>query len=160
MAGALRLLPLCYLAILVATFMTAANEEQRVFSAEDEALKHPAPVPPGVIELLTRDSTVRDTLASEHLAGKAIPASWLLASEIHLRSASEKDLIVIGEGPLSGANVTTFWIFRPSGGGYKALLNDAPAELLSATAATMSSVVCKFDGVMYVPTRKTLQPIP
>lgn len=96
----------------------------------------------------------------------------MLASEIHLTSSTERDLVVIAGAPLSGANVTTFWIFRPTNPGYELLL-DAPAhdmvvrnsrtngyrdiELVSATAVTASTVLCRYRDVRYLPINKKLQ---
>ncbi len=162
------------LCLLVQSTANAAGAEQRLFSMEDESVKNPASVPPEVIALLARDSQVRDALTDEHLAPDAVPSSWLLASEIHLGSASEKDLVVMANGPLQGANVTTFWIFRPTDHRYELLLK-APAqtlavknrcsngyrdiELWSATAVTESRVLCKFKGGTYLPAAKKLEPI-
>ena len=71
--------------------------------------------------------------------------------------------------------MTTFWIFRPRGRRFELLLND-PAhwleikearsngykdiDLVSATAVTVSTVLCEFECVTYKPSSKTLNSIP
>lgn len=94
-----------------------------------------------------------------------LPSSWFLASEIHLSNANRPDLVVIGRPPISGANVTTFWVFFNELGGYKLVLV-APAhdlivkkalwkrvrdiELASMTAVQISTVLLRFNGKRYV----------
>jgi hypothetical protein len=152
----------------------ASDLEQRRFSAEDETLTRPASIPSEVTVLLAQDSDVKYALADKHLGPDAVPSSWFLASEIHLRNTREKDLVVIAQGPLTGANVTTFWIFRPGDHRYELLLK-APAhtmvvnsarsngyedvELWSATAITESSVLCRFDARTYRPSTRKSKPI-
>jgi hypothetical protein len=159
---------------LAQTAIAPAGAEQRQFSMEDESVKLAASVPPEIIALLARDPDVKDALAYEHLATETIPSSWFLASEVHLSSASEKNFVVIGRGPLLGANVTTFWIFRPRDHRYELVLK-APAhtlvvkntrsngyrdiQLLSATAVTESTVLCRFGAGTYRPSVKSLEPI-
>jgi hypothetical protein len=152
----------------------AADLEQRLFSAEDETLTRPASIPSEVTAMLAQDSDVKDALTDEHLGPDAVPSSWFLASEIHLRNAREKDLIVVAKGPLMGANVTIFLIFRPGDLRYELLLK-APAhtmavksarsngyedvELWSATAITESSVLCRFDAGAYRLSTRNSKPI-
>lgn len=150
--------------------------EQRLFSAGHETVRHPTPIPPGIMAILAHDPDVKEILESQHLASDKLPGSWFLASEVHLTNRGEKDLVIIGVGPIRGANVTTFWIFRPRDGAFESIL-DPPAsvhtltirgtqsngykdiELLSATATTISSVLCKFEGTSYKQTVPTLTPI-
>ncbi len=149
-------------------------QEQRSFSAEDNQVKNPTSIPPEVLATLSQDPDVRAVLEDEHISG-TVPASWLTASEVHLHSKAEKDLLVMAIGPLSGANVTTFWLFRPLHGQYEQILN-APAhdlhvkntysngyrdiELVSATADTASTVLCRFQAGVYRPFKKSLKQIP
>jgi hypothetical protein len=162
------------LCLLVRSMAYAADAQQYSFSAEDGTVKHPVSVPPEVNRILAQDRQVRDVLEYEHIVTDTIPSSWLLASEIHLSNSGERDLVVIAEGPLLGADVTTFWIFRTTNHKYQLLLN-APAhdlvventrtngyrdiELLSATAVTVSTVLCRFKGGTYIPAAKKLEPI-
>ena len=104
-----------------------------------------------------------------------LPSSWLLASIVHLAGPREDDLIVMAAGPLRGANVTTFWIFRPTEHGYQ-LAATAPAHdlviqegeskglrsigLLSATGNRVHTVELRFDGEKYAPTIDKWEEIP
>jgi hypothetical protein len=153
------------LSMLAPNIANAASGEQHVFSVEDETVTSPASIPSEVIPLLAQDSEVKAAVVDEHIATDAVPTSWFLATEIHLGKPSEKDLIVISKGPLIGANVTTFWIFRPTNRGYELLLM-APAhtlvineartngyrniELASSTAVAVSNVLCRFRGGKYI----------
>jgi hypothetical protein len=152
----------------------AADPEQRLFSAEDETVARPASIPSQVTAMLAQDSDVKNALTDEHLGPDAVPIPWFLASEIHLRNTREKDLIVVAKGPLTGANVTIFWIFRPVDRRYELLLK-APAhtmvvksarsngyedvELWNATAITESSVLCRFDSGAYRVSTRNSKPI-
>jgi len=148
--------------------------EQRLFSAEDERVQRPVSLPSVVVEMLARDPDVKGLLENEHLSiDKAAPV-WFMASAVRLAGVGERDLVVIGKGPVLGANITTFWLFRPTASGFELLMN-APAhtlivknartkgykdvELLAGTAVTVSTVLCKFNGKIYVPSRKTLKAI-
>lgn len=60
------------------------------------------------------------------------PGSWFSASEVHLDGSGETDLVVMGRGPLRGANVTTFWVFRGTLQGHVLVLT-IPAHDLEIT---------------------------
>ncbi len=149
--------------LALAAISTAAAEQRR-FSAEGTSVERPASLPSEVVAILAQDSSVREILESEQLSADKLPTSWFLASEVHLNGPRERDLVVVATGLLTGANVTTYWIFRPQGGGFKLLLS-APAhtlvikktrsngfndiELLSATAVHVSTVLFRFQGGTY-----------
>ena len=77
---------------------------------------------------------------------------------------AETDIVVMAEGLLRGANVTTFWVLRPTKRGYEILVA-APAhdlsikrtrangykdiELFSATAVSTSIMTLRWDGHQY-----------
>jgi hypothetical protein len=148
--------------------------EQVDFSAEDTSVKKPVPMPKAVWDILKADGPVPDTLEREHISPHTIPASWFLVSAIHLSSAQKPDYIVMGEGPLRGANVIPFWVFCATDSGY-ALVLTAPAfgltvkstrwkghrniELDSATAVQISTVLLRFDGERYVEYQSKSEPI-
>jgi hypothetical protein len=88
----------------------------------------------------------------------------LSASEVHLAGPSEKDIVVMAVGSLRGANITRFWVFRPTDRRFEMLLDARvhdlivkksrsngyrDIELLSATAVTVSTVIVRFDGTKY-----------
>lgn len=160
--------------ILMQSAPEAVGEQSR-FSAVDENVKRPVDLPPGVVAILAKNAGVKDVIESLGLPPERLPLSWFLASEIHLSGRNEKDLVVVGTGAIMGANVTTFWIFRPRHGGFELLLDAAPAlelvikdsrshgyrdvELSAATAVTASTVLLKFDGRGYRMYSNSLEPI-
>ena len=141
--------------------------EQVQFSAEDEQVKRPVPLPAAVKAVLSTDAGVKQILEFENIPADKMPSTWFLTSEVHLNGPEEQDLVVIARGPLSGANVTTYWLFRPRGGQYEMILSAAPAHtlivsdtlsngyrdvrLLSSTADHAFELLCKFDGKTYQP---------
>ncbi len=159
--------------VLVQSAHQSISLEQREFSAMAENVKRPVTLPPSVIRLLKDDRDVKHVMESLGLPSDQLPLSWFLASEVHLSERNEKDLVVVGT--ILGANVTTFWIFRPEHGGFELPLDGAPAlqlnikntrshgyrdvELVAATAVTVSTVVCKFDGRIYKTYSSSTKPI-
>lgn len=142
----------------------ARFSEQMQFSAGDESVQRPVSIPRDVSAILARDEWVQDALESQKVPARELPASWFAASVIHLAGPDEIDLVVIAKGPLVGANVTTFWVFRSTPHGYRTILN-GPAlgltvlhtrwkgyreiELTSATAVQVDTVLLRWDGSKY-----------
>jgi hypothetical protein len=140
------------------------TQEQTAFSAEDEGVKHPVPLPSEVLAILQRDNLVKNELKYGENAPEKLPPAWFSASEIALGSSGEKDLIIAAEGPLAGGNVDTFWVFvqrehhytlvltipahdlvvkRPHTNGYRNL------QASGATAATVTTLSFRFNGRQY-----------
>lgn len=146
-----------------------SKAEQTQFSAEDEGVKLPVVMPDDVRRLLDKDDNLSDELKSNEPPLTHAPSSWFSTSEIHLAGPEEKDLVVMAIGELRGANVTRFWIFRPTLSGHE-LIFYAPVhslivkrtrakgyreiELFSATAIEWSTVTLRFDGKKYVQYRE------
>jgi hypothetical protein len=140
------------------------QHEQREFSAEDAAVNHPVALPADVEELLTRDERVRAVIENALPEIKRFPTRWFSASIVHLAGAREADLVVEGQGKLRGANVITFWVFRPTPRGHELILT-APAhdlivekkiqngykklELVDMTAVIVHTAHWAFDGTQY-----------
>ena len=151
------------------------GHEQTSFSAEDEGVKNPVPVPQDVLLLLAKDDYVRDTMKYTDPPVKAPPQDWFSASVIHLGASGEEDLVVQAKGPLRGANVDMFWVIALTSSGPVIVLN-APThnlmvmktkwnghrniELLSATAVECSTTVLRFNGSKYEVYRDKSGPIP
>lgn len=151
------------------------SQEQLHFSAEDNGVKNPVPVPEPVLAILAREEAVRNVLDNDNIPPKSVPASWFSASLTHLSGPNEQDLIVMGTGPLRGANVIPFWVFCVAANGYELVLA-SPAhdlivkktrwrghrdiELISITAREISTVLCRFDGKKYKQYRSKLEHIP
>jgi hypothetical protein len=148
--------------VLVAQQRKSPASEQLLFTAEDEHVKKPIPIPDDILAILRDDDLVRSSLENEGVS--TIPTSWFSASAIGLRDHGVKDLVLVGEGPLHGTNVTTFWVFRSKSDSHELVLT-APAhtmafkktrskgyrniELTSATARQISTVIYQFDGKQY-----------
>jgi len=142
----------------------AQPSEQRHFSAEEDGVKKPIPIPEAVLATLKQDEHICSVLEYENISAEKIPASWFSASAIHLNRPDQLDLVVMGIGPLRGANVITFWVFATTARGYELVLM-APAhdlivkntrwkgyreiELVSMTALEISTVLVRFDGERY-----------
>lgn len=138
--------------------------EQVQFSAEDESVKQPISIPPDAWSILKKDSNVLEVLASQNLKAGQLPASWFVASEVHLDGPNERDLVVIGKGMLQGANLTTFWVFAQSPQGLKLVLTLPAHDLfieqtrtkgyrniqaVMMTAGRVSTAELRFDGAEY-----------
>lgn len=98
------------------------TREQLAFGAEDEKLQNPIPLPVGIKRLLAVDPYIVDSGSTEKLAPDDLPDSWFMASYVHLAGPDEKDVIVVGQCPICGANVAPFWVFRPINGGFQKIL--------------------------------------
>jgi hypothetical protein len=148
--------------------------EQLHFSAEEENVKRPIALPEEALALIAKDPYVMELLKDQR-PEEAQLSTWLSASEVHLDGPKEKDIIVVAKGPLSGANVTTFWILRPSSRGFEVMLT-VPAhdlviqnmrskgyrdiEALAATAVRVSTIYFRFDGNQYKPSARSSKIIP
>lgn len=96
------------------------------FSAENDGSYPSAEIPVTVLRLISHDEGVRNLLDRQKPPQKTVPRAWLSASKVHLKNKDESDIVVQGTGPMLGANVTTFWVFR---------LNGDNADLLSEIVA-------------------------
>lgn len=148
--------------------------EQTYFSAEVEGVEKPVTLPQDVVAILRAEEMVRNGIEDENLPPEEMPLSWFSASAIHLSNSAKVDLVVVGNPPLAGANVTTFWVFHATPHGYELVLT-APAhdlevkntrwkgyrdiELISMTAVQMSRVLCRFDGQRYATHKTRSEPI-
>jgi hypothetical protein len=104
--------------------------EQTVFDAEPDSgemhVKRPVEIPDSALEVL-RDTLSRGTvncLKSRGTTPEQVPASWFLASAVHLGGPNEVDLIVLPNVPnvakpgtpggcLLPANGAPFWVLGP-----------------------------------------------
>ena len=152
------------LAMCSANIVEANEDEQMHFSAEADSVKKPVAIPPNVLAALSRDEVVKDALKGRNIPADEIPASWFSASVIHLRGAHEADLVVMSIGPAHGANVTMFWVFRPTASDHELIFTGAGHDLeikktrsngyreietLAVTMQKVSTVVYRFNGKQY-----------
>jgi hypothetical protein len=105
------------------------SPEQTDFSAEESGVRRPVAIPPDVFTLLKHDKMVQDALRDGNIDSESLPAKWFSASAIHLSNSRAVDLIVVGEPPLAGTNVVTFWVFRKSSRGYELVLTSGAHNL-------------------------------
>jgi hypothetical protein len=149
-------------------------QEQSTFSAEEESFQRRAQLPKELLRILRSDEQVLRTLKWEGMAPEELPADWFLASEIHLHTPDQADLIVMGVGPLRGANMNSFWVFRKTPHGYELVLTEATHTLqilsarskgyrsirsFSATAVTGFITEFRFDGRLYQVSSSKSKPI-
>jgi hypothetical protein len=85
--------------------------EQTIFR-ESERLTRPAPLTPDVLKLLLATKQAKRVLDSMSDSQRENPARLFQASEIHLNSPDEIDLIVIGNSPMMNADSAMFWVVR------------------------------------------------
>jgi hypothetical protein len=113
---------------------------------------------------LLGDPSIQNVLKDENLPVDKLPPAWFRVSEAHLSGGNDHSLIVMADGRLRGANLTTFWVFRASAGGYEPLLSEPAHDLLikdtisngyrdielsSASEAISWRDVFRFDGKSY-----------
>ena len=149
--------------------------EQTEFSMEQELVPvtRPTNLSDAALQALGRDSAVSSCLGVEKSSRDLPPASWFIASEIHLARADETDLIVL---PVSrpaaemkpapnacffGPYTTKWWILRKVNEGYQVILTVDAHDIglkqtrsngyrdIEAGISTMQGTtvtVYKFDG--------------
>ena len=138
--------------------------EQTHFSAEDESVERPVAIPGDVMAILAKQEVVSQQLENERLKPESLPSSWFSASVAHLGQAKGPDLVVVANPPISGANTTTFWIFRTSTRDHQLVLTAMAHDLtikktrwmglrdiqtVTVTMMEATTVSYKFDGKRY-----------
>jgi hypothetical protein len=159
--------------------------EQTNFSADQppgpEFIRKPVEVPAAALQVL-RDTLARgplNCLKHNGITPDDVPATWFVASEIHLDGPEEVDLIVQpnlpkimtnelphheAAGCLLGANIGPFWVLRNTSGRYGLLLETYALGLevldsrtnfyrdiqtAAATAVAATTVVYKMAVAQY-----------
>ena len=153
---------------------TPAAGEQLVFRAEDQGVQVPVGLPEDLKPVLARDEYVQSLLEEKKLSVQQLPVTWFSVASVHLGGHKDYDLVVVGQGPVRGANVTTFWVFCPAEGGWQQalkvsthtlLLKDAHTRGLreidaeSASAAEVFRVSYRYDGLQYKSYKEVSEPI-
>jgi hypothetical protein len=121
-----------------------ALHEQSHFDVEYEfgmhSIQRPKNVPKDVLRIL--GSGTRRVLAcanAESLSTDQIPQYWFVASEIHLYSSAQTDLIVQprfdpqtppSNRCLFGANIGPFWVFRGTNNGHQLIFSADGHDLI------------------------------
>ena len=153
---------------------TDAAKEQAVFSAEEKGVERPVGLPDDVRLVLARDEYVGNLLEQKKLSAQKLPEAWFSAAQVHLGSHHEDDLVVMGAGPVMGADGTTFWVFTPAQSGYRLALKVSTHTLLvkedrtagvkeleaqSATSSEVFRVLFRYDGLQYKSYKEVSEPI-
>jgi len=86
--------------------------EQKLFSPSDSPIQHPVTLSPEVLRVLLASQTAKQTFAVLNDSEKANPSQFFQAGEVHLSSPDQVDLVVIGLGPMKGADAGWFWVVR------------------------------------------------
>jgi hypothetical protein len=144
---------------------TSHSSEQLHFSAEDQSVKTPIAIPPDVATVLEKDDLVRNALENEEPPRERLALSWFSASAIHLSSSRKSDLLVMAVGPLRGANVTMFWLFRQKDNRHQLVLRTGclglelksrrrngyrDVECAAVVMQKVSTILYRFDGTHYL----------
>jgi hypothetical protein len=150
----------------------ASLDEQTHFSVEQEIVpvQRPEPITEELLRVLRTDDLVLKVTRGCPVAADAgnskIEASWFVASKIHLNGRDEIAFVILPKKPcMNGANVGPFWIARQvAKNGYRLILDAgglgldvlstkhngySDIEVRSATAASVSTVIFRFDGQTY-----------
>jgi len=164
--------------------LNSENEQSR-FTVEETPgeprVRHPMPVPDGVLEELQTDGTVKSCLKDNPLEpGKSL-SSWFVASVIHLDGPREADLAVVpsfqGQERMcfqSPAGIGLFWLFRKHGERYELILStwgggleilttktdshrDVRTGTLGQAGRSLTNITFHFNGTRYVANKETTQ---
>jgi hypothetical protein len=81
-----------------------------------------------MLKLLSLDEDVKQAAEDQDGPSKAVPKEWFSASLVSMARPTEKLYLLVGNGPLVGAHVTTFWLLRKGPAG------TSPSVLLKVTA--------------------------
>ena len=102
--------------------------EQSVFDAETLAVDHPVAIPSDVLNLISEDKDVKQVMESQNLPHGKAPREWFSASCISRANPDKELYLIIANGPLIGAHVTTFWLVSNGSG------ENSPTVLFRTTA--------------------------
>jgi hypothetical protein len=166
----------CLLAILTTTFHAQSHEkvgEQSSFQ-EDEEFQHPVDLPAPVFNTLRRDKIAQDCLKYDPTIKEVAP-SWFEAAKVTLGQDASSGFVVHGKKScLSGADTSSFWVFRKSGPDYDLVLTAHGNSLtllssytnrwrdivvLAATAADFYTKEYSFRDGQYRLSKSTVEPV-
>jgi hypothetical protein len=103
--------------------------EQTTFSAEEEKFEHPVTLSKEARAALAGERSIADLLKDEALTAETMPEDWFTASEVHLSSQDETDLVVMGNKISRGAYTSVFWVLRHSPTGYNVIFRTGAHDL-------------------------------
>lgn len=118
------------------------------FSAEDDSVKNPVPIPEAIWLILQDDADVQTIEQHQTPPIRNPPRSWFSAARVHLHGSSANDLVVQGVGSIAGANVSTFWVFADTGRGPTLLLKTPAHDLVIRDAESNGYKVIEASAVI------------
>ena len=158
-----------------------ATPEQIMFAMEGVPLSHPIDLPDNALRMMRKNPTVLDCL-KQGQSPDDIPGMWFVASEIHLSTSGQSDLVVMprdmSESPsanrfLFHAHSMPFWILLKRGKAYTIAL-EANVQMLKVlstasqghrdietTATNLNETtnwLYRFNGEKYILKKKTSIP--
>ena len=95
--------------------------EQTSFSIEFP-FEQPVLVSEAAKKAISSDRAIANVMKDGQLSIERIPKNWFTASQVHLGSKSETDLVVMGTGISLGPYSAGFWILRQIPQGYEIVL--------------------------------------
>jgi hypothetical protein len=138
---------LCIVSVASNAAVNALHHADLHFSAEN-SVKNAVPVPEAIWSLLKEDADVREVEERETPPIRNPPRNWFSAARVHLHTPRANDFIVQGEGPLMGANLSTFWVFGDTASGAKLLLKIPAHDLVIRDAESNGYKVIEASAVI------------
>ena len=157
------------------------SSEQTSFAMESIPLSHPINLPNDALRVMRKNETVLSCSEQEQSGGEALE-KWFVASEIHMTTNSQVDLVVMPrdmrEKPsanrcLYNAHSMPFWILAKQGSEYTIVLEDnvqtlkvlrtmsheyRDIETSSSNLNASTKWLYQFDGHIYTLSKKTSTP--
>ena len=130
---------LCSLVCLVIAFSVAGGQATRgntpkgpssfAPDGEDSGLENAQPPSDAVLDALLKTSEANEAKDDLAVLSRDQMRDLFKVVKVHLKGAVEADYVVLGSGPLSGADCFWFWIVRERQGKAKVLLFENPLKL-------------------------------
>jgi hypothetical protein len=111
------------------TRSSTTHVEQTQFSAEDDAVQSPVRIPDDAWAIITSDRNTK-IYQDDGVTPAEPKRSWFSAAVVHLQNSARNDLLIAAEGPLSGGNIETFWIFLDTPNGMRLVLTAGAHDLI------------------------------
>lgn len=105
---------------------TVSNSSQSIFHAE-EGIEHSIEIPSDVLYGILKSGS---SIPKDCIDNPISENPCFVASNALLNEDNYSDIIVMGQGQMLGANVTTFWAFEGSDTGYRLVLTAVGLQLI------------------------------
>ncbi|HZV87323.1 MAG TPA: hypothetical protein VFF95_07250 [Candidatus Binatus sp.] len=98
------------------------SREGQISLSMEFPFEHPVVLNYDARKALASDPAVADVMRDEQLSVDTIPKGWFTASEVHLGSKNQTDLVVMGRGISLGPYSAGFWVLGQTAKGYDLVL--------------------------------------